>query len=642
MNNEESVTIGIDLGTYNSAATVNLGDEPVMLKSEEGMTDQGICFPSFVEFNEMGEFLRVGEYARRAIDLNPERVVWGVKRLIGKSYKEVKSSGDLERFQYKVNEGKDGSCRIKVGQQEYSPTEISSFVLKKIKEDAEANFNPINVQITEATVTVPAYFGPFQRAETEQAAKMAGFDKVRLIPEPTAAALSYKLRVEQKDQFIIVIDIGAGTFDVTVALMFLDKNGILQTLEKGHGGNTALGGIDIDDAILQQTIKRFDLRHVFKDSHGRAKLRMEIEKAKIGLSEKNEVKIKFTFSKSDVDIVLQRADIDSAIGQIIERCKGPIDIALKESSLLPKDIAHVLLVGGPTKMSIFRAMVKKIFKDNPEVVREIAAIDTDGFPVDPMEAVAKGAVLGLFGGITPHAYGILSEGAYYEMIPRRTRYPCNNLISWLVSGKKRSLVLSLIQKAIDPMNYQEVYLMLGVFQFDYHPEPDKTGVHIEIEYSENGILNLQIVQPTTSIKLPLYNVSKLEGRKISKPSTPLPINEPTYGNFGGTGSGGNLSGMFPKPQDLEQWSKSELEVAIKIGNKLNHLAQIRIDKTSTEDRENIERVLNELKQCIANTWKDINTRTPQIRNYNKALLNAMVVGRLVSNEELKELQKGFE
>lgn len=638
MNHEENLAIGIDLGTYNSAATVNLGDEPIMLKAKEGITDQGICFPSFVEFDEHGEPIRVGEYARRAIDLNPERVIWGVKRLIGKSYKQVKKSGDLERFQYKIFEGRDGSCRIKVGKRDYSPTEISSLVLRKIKEDAEGDFNPINSRITEATITVPAYFGPFQRAETEQAAKMAGFDKVHLIPEPTAAALAYKLRVEKKDQFIAVIDLGAGTFDVTIALLYLDKNGILQTTEKGHGGDTALGGIDIDDAILQHIIRNYKLRQVIKDPHGKAKLRVEIEKAKIELSKKEEAQIRFTFSKGDVSITIHRDEIESAVDPIINRCKGPIDIALREASLQTSDISHILLVGGPMKMPIFRRMVKEKFANNTQIAQEIIAIDNEGFPVNPMEAVAQGAVLGMFGGITPHAYGIMLDGQYYEMIPRRTRYPCTNSVSRVVSGKKRSMVLNLIQKAVDPKNYQEVYMMVGVFQFDYCPEQDQTGIHIEANYTENGILHLQIVQPTTSVSLPLYNVSKLEGKKITKPhSTPVP-----QIGFEQSSTPSSGCGMPPKQPPSEQWTQKELEAAIRTATRVKQLAEVRLDKATPEDKEKIESVIIELKQWIANSWEDVNTRTPQIRNLYRALLNVMVASRLLSPQELKELQRGLE
>lgn len=638
MNHEENIVIGIDLGTYNSAAAVLLGDEPVMLRAEEGLTDQGINFPSFVEFDERGEFLRAGEYARRAIHVNPERVVWGVKRLIGKSYKQAKESGDIDRFQYKVFEGRDGSCRIKVGKREYSPTEISSYILRKIKKDAEAGFNPIGKPITEAVITVPAYFGPFQKAETEQAAKMAGFNKVHLIPEPTAAALAYKLRVEGKDQYIVVIDLGAGTLDVTVALLYLDNKGCLQTEEKGHGGNTALGGLDIDDAILQHIVEKYGLRQVMKDAQGRARLRTEIERAKIKLSKDLEAPVTFSFPKGKVDIVINRQDVERSLelplpGQkesFIARCRGPIRIALKEANLRPVDISHVLLVGGPTMMPIVQRMVMEEFAENSRVVQEISSIEHEGFPVNPMEAVARGAVLGAFSGITPHAYGILLEGIYYELIPRRYRYPCSNFALYGVPGDRRSLVLNLIQKALDPQTYQEVYLNLGVFQFDYRPEPGRTGVLVEAEYTENGVLNLRVSQLSTMIDLPLYSVSKLEGRRIPKPPTPTEEHID------------RIPPRDPPPLDrLQQWSQNDLQDAIRTGNRLIPIAQARLNQASLEDRERIREIVSELKQWIGNTWEDINIRTPRIRNLNRALLNVLLANRILDPQELQELQRGI-
>ncbi len=637
MNGEENVVIGIDLGTYNSAAAILMGDKPIMLHSQEGPTDQGMSFPSFVEFDESGEYVRAGEMARRAMPLSPDRVVWGVKRIIGKSYKEAKKSRDIERFQYKIFEGRDGSCRIKVGRKEYSPTDISRYILEKIKRDAEAGFNPIGCSITEAVITVPAYFGPFQKAETEQAAKAAGFKKVHLIPEPTSAALAYKLRVERKNQYIGVIDLGAGTLDVTIALLYLDNNGLLQTEEKGHGGDTALGGLDMDDAILQYAINKYKLGYVMKNEHGKARLRTEIENAKIRLSRECETKVSFAFAKGDVNIVLTRQDVEAAVSSVVERCRGPIAIALREANLQPTDVSHVVLVGGPTMMQAVQTMIIEEFAENPTVVQELKSIGQEGFPVNPMEAVASGAVLGKFGGITPHTYGILVEGTYYEMIPRRQRYPCMSSASYGFPGSKRSFTLGLVQKALDPQTYQEIHLMLGIFQFDYRPEPGRTGVQIVAEYTENGVLNLRIEQPSAMVSLPLYNVSKLEGRRISKPPTPVPIRPPS------PTPAGDPSGPIgqPPPEKVSQWSQNELDDAIRRANRVISVVQNRIDRAPSEDRRRIEDLVGDLKHWIGASWEDLNTRTPQIRNQVRALLNALVASGLMSREELVELQRGF-
>jgi molecular chaperone DnaK len=637
--NQEKIAIGIDLGTYNSAASVNLGEEPVMLRPKEGQTDQGICFPSFVEFGEAGELIHVGEFARRSIPVNPEYVIWGGKRLIGKSFQEVKASGDLERFQYKVVEGRDGSCRICVGKKEYSPTDISSMVLKKIKEDAEANFNPIGVPIHEATITVPAYFSPVQRAETEMAARMAGFETVHLIPEPTAAALAYKVSVEAENQYVMVIDLGAGTLDVTVALMYLDDQGVLQTTEKGHSGNTALGGLDIDDAILEAVTRKHHLQNVVKDSHGRARLRIEIERAKIELSQKLDVPVRFSSNRGNVDIVLTRTEIEEAVQPVIDRCRGPIGIALREASMSASGLSHVLLVGGPTKMPVIRKMVMEEMGGNTRLIQDVRAIEMRGFPVNPMEAVARGAVMGDFGAITPHAYGVQVDNLYYALIPRRTHYPCSNAISIMIPGRRRSVALNLIQQAVDPQKNQEYYMMLGIFQFDYSPEPGQAGVQVEAEYTENGILNLNIVQPSTMVAMPLYNVSRLEGRKISKPSEPLQVEPPRFSNTYHVQQPGG-GGAAPFKEEQISWNQHDLEEAIRASNRLMQITRARSARATAEDRPRIESILGELQNTISNSWLDLNTRVPKIRNLNRALLTILLASRLVERQEFQELDRG--
>ena len=186
--------IGIDLGTHNSAACVLLGSEPILLQPEEGAAEQGMCFPS---------------------------VVWGVKRLIGKSYDQAVAAGDIRRYSYQIERDSGGGCLIRIGSHRYTSRQITTLILQKIKQDAEADFNPIGEVVEEAVITVPAYFSPLQKHETEQAALAAGFRRVYLLPEPTAAASAYRLKVEREDQYAVVVDLGAGTLDVTVALLYL-------------------------------------------------------------------------------------------------------------------------------------------------------------------------------------------------------------------------------------------------------------------------------------------------------------------------------------------------------------------------------------------------------------------------------------
>ena len=330
--------VGIDLGTYNSAAAAAVGNRSVMLRAREGATDQGICFPSVVEFDEQGEPVQVGELARQSMPVYPERVVCGVKRLIGRPYRRAAETGDTTRFGYQTLPGPDGSCQIQVGPKIYSPTDITSLILQKIKQDAQADFNPLGREIQEAVITVPAYFDPFQKSETERAALDAGFQRVHLMPEPTAAASAYRLEVEQEDQYIVVIDLGAGTLDVTVALLFLDENGQLQTDEKGHGGDTALGGLDMDDAIIRYVVQEHRLARVLSGPQMKARLRFELEKAKIALSTQTSTQVAFAAGVQDVRFQLHRLELEAAVAPIVARCRGPIRVALEEAGLSPGDV----------------------------------------------------------------------------------------------------------------------------------------------------------------------------------------------------------------------------------------------------------------------------------------------------------------
>jgi molecular chaperone DnaK len=623
--------LGIDLGSYNSGASVLLGDEPTMVKSREGVTEQGMGFPSFVEFDESGELLRVGEIARRAVDVHPDRVVWGAKRLIGKSYRQARQSGDHERFQYRVTEDTDGGCRITVGRRSYTPTEIASFVLAKIKADAETGFNPIGGPVQDCVITVPAYFGPLQKAETTKAAELAGFDSVLLIPEPTSAALAYKLQLPRTTQYVVVVDLGAGTLDVTVALLY-DDQGVLRTQEQGHGGDTALGGIDIDQAILDAIVKRHRLKRVVKDPLGRARLRSEVERAKIRLSTEDTAHIAFAHGRGAVDVVVNRAEVEAAAAPWLDRCRAPIRIALREAGIAPTDVAHVLLVGGPTQMPSFRAMVADEFRTNPTVLAELAAIDTRGFPVNPMEAVARGAVLGSFGSITPHGYGIMLGQTYSELIPRRSQYPCDNSRVWTYPGGGRSLRLGLIQREIDSRTDREVYTELGSYQFDYRPEPGAVQIEVEARYSTNGTLAFTISQLSTGVSMRLRDVNRFEGQQIRTPSVPMAGPPPTMAPPPAPAPGGAEP---PPQQQVRSWSQTAHDSVIRVGTQVLQIARARLAGTSDES-------VDRLAQAIADRFDEIDTKTPRVANLVREVCHQLQVTGLLTAEESRGLTRGVD
>jgi molecular chaperone DnaK len=629
--------LGIDLGSYNSGASVLLGDVPTMVKSREGVTEQGMGFPSFVEFDESGELLRAGEIARRAADVHPDRVVWGAKRLIGKSYRQVRRSGDHERFQYRVTEGDDGGCRIVVGRREYTPTEIASFVLAKIKSDAEAGFNPIGGSVLDCVITVPAYFGPLQKAETRKAAELAGFDSVLLIPEPTSAALAYRLQLPRTTQYVVVIDLGAGTLDVTVALLYADDTGTLCTQEQGHGGDTALGGIDIDQAIVDAVTRRHRLKRVLRDPVGRARLRGEIERAKIRLSTEDTAHVAFAHRHGAVDLVLSRAEVEAAAAPWIDRCRGPIRIALREAGVAPADVAHVLLVGGPTQMPLFRAMVAGEFGTNPRVLAELADINTHGFPVNPMEAVAMGAVLGSFGSITPHGYGIMLGHTYAELIPRRSQYPCDNTRFWNWHGGGLSLRLGLIQREIDAKSESEVYTELGSYQFDYRPEPDTVEIEVEAEYSANGTLDFTISQLSTGVSMRLRDVNRFEGQRIRTPSTPLPGPPPTVAPPPGPPPGSAPAPEQPRP--AAAWSQAAHDTVIRVATQVLQIARARLDATPDTNPADVAASVDRLAGAVGDRFDDIDTKTPRVANLVREVCHQLLVAGLLTAEESKGLTR---
>jgi molecular chaperone DnaK len=366
-----------------------------------------MCFPSAVEFDDAGEPVQAGERARRSLPVYPHSVVWGVKRLIGRPYEAARASGDIDRYAYRIEKDADGGCAIRVGRRVYTPRDVTTLILQKIKQDAEADFNPIGRSVSEAVITVPAYFDPVQKHETEQAALAAGFENVYLLPEPTAAASAHRVKVEQENQYVVVVDLGAGTLDVTVALLYLDDNGQLQTVEKGHGGDTALGGLDMDDALMRYATKRFGLQRLVQEPRGRMRLRTELERGKIELSTAETTEVSFAWQEGSVKLSLSRRELEDAVRPTVERCRGPLRVALQEAGLTPEDVTRVLLVGGPTLMPIVRQVIAEEFRQNQQVVAELAALATRGCPVHPMEAVARGAVLGVAGKISPHGYGLL-------------------------------------------------------------------------------------------------------------------------------------------------------------------------------------------------------------------------------------------
>src|SRR3989339_1710928 len=349
--------IGIDLGTSNSAAAVVEGGRPTIVPSAEGTSLGGKAFPSYVAFTKDGQML-VGEPARRQAVSNPEGTVMAIKRKMGTDHK------------------------VQVHGKEYTPQQVSAFILQKIKRDAEAY---LGSKVEKAVITVPAYFNDNQRQAAKDAGTIARLEVVRIINEPTAAALAYGLDKAESEQKILVFDLGGGTLDVTI-MEFGD--GVFEV--KATSGDTELGGTDMDKVVVDFIVHDFNGKEgidLSKDSTAMQRLREAAEKAKIELSTTMETDINLPFitatqeGPKHLTMKFTRSRLEQIIEPIIKRCKGPLEQAIKDAKLSSKEISKIILVGGPTRMPIVRKFVEDYIGQPAER------------GVDPMECVAQGAAI---------------------------------------------------------------------------------------------------------------------------------------------------------------------------------------------------------------------------------------------------------
>ena len=409
--------IGIDLGTTNSAFAYLVAGKPEVIANAEGNRTT----PSVVAINKSGERL-VGQVAQRQRVTNAKNTIYGVKRLIGRKFDDKEVQKDLDIMPYKIVKHKSGVA-VEMGGKEYTPEEVSAMILSKIKADAEAF---LGEPVTEAVITVPAYFDDSQRQATKDAGKIAGLEVKRIINEPTAAALAYGLE-KGKEEKIVVFDLGGGTFDVSVLEL---GDGVFEV--KSTNGDTHLGGEDFDNAIVNYFLDEFkktdgiDLR---KDNAAMQRLKDEAEKAKKELSTTTETEINIPFITADADgpkhfeIKLTRAKLEDLVKELIDRVDGPVEKALKDAGLSKTDIDNVVLVGGMTRMPAVVERVKKLFGKDP----------MQG--VNPDEVVAIGAAIqgGVLAGdvkdvllldVTPLSLGIETMGGVStKLIERNTTVP---------------------------------------------------------------------------------------------------------------------------------------------------------------------------------------------------------------------------
>lgn len=477
--------IGIDLGTTNSAMAVMQAGKAEIVANSEGQRTT----PSVVAVNKNGERL-VGQVARRQQVTNSSNTIYEVKRLIGRNFNDKEVQRDLKLMGYEIVKSNSG-VKVKMGDKEYSPEEVSAMILGKLKADAEAF---LGQPVTEAVITVPAYFDDSQRHATKDAGKIAGLEVKRIINEPTAAALAYGLDKKKADEKIAVYDLGGGTFDVSILEL---GDGVFEV--KSTNGDTHLGGADFDRVLVNYFADEFKKEHgvsITDDKAAMQRLRDEAEKAKIELSTTNEVTINLPFLTADADgpkhfeHKLTRAKLESLVGDLIDNTAVPCEKALKDAGIKASEIDAVVLVGGMTRMPAVQEKVKKIFGKDPMK------------GVNPDEVVAIGAAIqgGVLQGdvkdvllldVTPLSLGIETLGGVAtKLIERNTTIPTSKSETFSTAADNQPQVeIHVVQGEREMVNDNK---SLGRFVLDGIPPAPRGVPQVEVTFNidANGILNV--------------------------------------------------------------------------------------------------------------------------------------------------------
>ncbi|PWT94767.1 MAG: molecular chaperone DnaK, partial [Candidatus Melainabacteria bacterium] len=477
-------SVGIDLGTTNSVVAVMEGGQPTVVSNTEG----GRTTPSVVAFTKSGERL-VGQLARRQAVLNPENTVYSIKRFIGRRFSEVESEKKI--VSYKVKEGGDGGCKVQIQGKDYTPEEISAMILRKLKEDAEKY---LGEKVSSAVITVPAYFNDSQRQSTKNAGTIAGLEVLRIINEPTAAALAYGLD-KKENETILVFDLGGGTFDVSILEV---GDGVFEV--KATSGDTHLGGDDFDHCVVTWVADEFlnlegiDLR---KDRQALQRLTEAAEKAKIELSSVTETNISLPFITADatgpkhLEIKLTRARFNELTRQLVERCRGPMEQALKDSKLGYEALDEIVLVGGSTRIPAVQ-----------ELVKSLTGGKEPNQSVNPDEVVAVGAAIqaGVLGGevkgvvlldVTPLSLGIETMGGVMtRLVERNTTIPTRKSEVFSTADDNQTAVDIYVFQGERPMARDNK--LLGNFRLDGIPPAPRGGPKVEVTFDidANGIMNV--------------------------------------------------------------------------------------------------------------------------------------------------------
>ena len=594
-----SKIIGIDLGTTNSVVAVMEGGQPAVIPNQEG----GRTTPSIVGFTKNGERL-VGQVAKRQAVTNPENTIYSIKRFMGRRINEVNE--EMKLVPYKAVAGEGNDARVEIQGKKYSPPEISAMILTKLKEAAEAY---LGEKVTKAVITVPAYFNDAQRQATKDAGQIAGLEVMRIINEPTAAALAYGLD-KKKDETIAVYDFGGGTFDISILEV---GDGVVEV--KSTNGDTHLGGDNIDQRIIDWLIQEFKKDQgvdVSKDQMALQRMKEAAEKAKIELSTLLETEINLPFLTADASgpkhltIKLTRARFEQMVDDILQRSVGPCKQALQDAGVTPKDIDEVVLVGGSTRIPKVQQMVRELFGKEPNK------------SVNPDEVVAVGAAVqgGVLGGevkdvllldVTPLSLGIETLGGVFtKLIERNTTIPTRKSETFSTAADSQTSVEIKVYQGERTMARDN--RLLGVFQLVGIPSAPRGVPQIEVTFDidANGILNVSAKDRATNNeqKITITSSSGLSKEEVEK----MARDAEAHG-----------ADDRKKKEEIEARNRADA-----MTYNVEKMLKEHRDKISDADAKQVEAALEEVKKAMAEGGIDkITSATDKLTTASHKLAEAM-------------------